>query len=750
MDTPLVKVPGYVVGSRNFIIENSNSIYELVSEVLSKQDEIIDRVNELDLDKEDINDLTNTRKLSASGDFTGTLNGYPISQTDVGLSTTVDGIEISVSSLQTNLTQLQTNQSSDHTNVTTLQGQMVTADNNISALQTNQASDQSNIATLQGQAATASSNISTLQTNQASDHSNITTLQGQMATATNNISTLQTNQATNSNNISTVQGNIDNLTTLINKNNYPVYNIKGYGAVGDGVTDDTQVIKDTLALIGAAGGGVLFFPSGIYRITSQIPVTQNNLIITGNISTLFMSYTTDAALLLVSGQNIRIDNLVFNSQSAYARNFSGSFIFTNNAQNLVIDNCQFFNCPSACVHIRTDSTNISVTNCFIKDSKADGIHVVNGSNNVIVANNTLINTGDDSISVVWYDDGDVAPNHIIITSNLVLNSQKRGINIAHGKHVLVESNYITDAVSHGILVFKWTRVEYSEDITIANNKIETCGKSAGNHGIVIGQVTRCTVKDNVIDSPFSDGILFYEYSLLKIIGNSIRNCGGYGIHAMDSIALVTTTNLSIINNDIDTVQNTAIYLYPLAPTSLVNVDVIGNIVRGNDVLNSSPNYITIRQASSLNIYDNFNNGPDAVFYDQATCSSVLSKNNTPNSAGTDGLWVAYNPTVTTATGAVTAFTATGKYTTIGKTCIFNASVTVTTNGTGAGEFRISIPFPANSLAIVVGRETMLTGTDLTGSITMGNPTYAAVYKYNNDYPATDGAVIRISGSYEMS
>lgn len=46
-----------------------------------------------------------------------------------------------------------------------------------------------------------------------------------------------------------------------------VFNVKDYGAVGDGVTDDTAAVLAALADLTAAGGGVLYFPLGSY-ITS--------------------------------------------------------------------------------------------------------------------------------------------------------------------------------------------------------------------------------------------------------------------------------------------------------------------------------------------------------------------------------------------------------------------------------------------------------------------------------------------------
>lgn len=69
-----------------------------------------------------------------------------------------------------------------------------------------------------------------------------------------------------------------------------VYNVKDYGAAGDGITDDTVAIQNTINTVFAAGGGTVYFPIGIYIVggalqtnisginyNSQLYVPQTNL-----------------------------------------------------------------------------------------------------------------------------------------------------------------------------------------------------------------------------------------------------------------------------------------------------------------------------------------------------------------------------------------------------------------------------------------------------------------------------------------
>ena len=51
-----------------------------------------------------------------------------------------------------------------------------------------------------------------------------------------------------------------------------VVNVKDYGAVGDGVTDDTTAIQAAISAV-SVSGGTLFFPTGSYKVTSEISMT---------------------------------------------------------------------------------------------------------------------------------------------------------------------------------------------------------------------------------------------------------------------------------------------------------------------------------------------------------------------------------------------------------------------------------------------------------------------------------------------
>lgn len=60
-----------------------------------------------------------------------------------------------------------------------------------------------------------------------------------------------------------------------------VFNVRAYGAKGNGTTDDTEAIKSAKEAASEAGGGIVYFPAGVYLVSSSIPVTTPGITFEG-------------------------------------------------------------------------------------------------------------------------------------------------------------------------------------------------------------------------------------------------------------------------------------------------------------------------------------------------------------------------------------------------------------------------------------------------------------------------------------
>lgn len=99
-----------------------------------------------------------------------------------------------------------------------------------------------------------------------------------------------------------------------------------------------------------------------------------------------------------------------------------------------------------------------------------------------------------------------------------------------------------------------------------------------------------------------------------------------------------------------------------------------------------------------------------------------------------GAWTSYTPTVTSSSGSITSYTATGRYQRIGKTCVTAFSIVITNAGTASGAMIVTLPFtaanPGNFSWAGTGRENSLTGVQCNVIINEALST-ASAWKYDN-------------------
>ncbi|MBC8011520.1 MAG: hypothetical protein H7067_15655, partial [Burkholderiales bacterium] len=101
-----------------------------------------------------------------------------------------------------------------------------------------------------------------------------------------------------------VTGGIPDVNNPTIRDNYREFNVKtGYGAVGNGTTnDDTAVADATTAALAhvaanAANKAIIYFPAGTYRLSLPLIINRNNVVIDGEgpTSTILRLHTNSAA-----------------------------------------------------------------------------------------------------------------------------------------------------------------------------------------------------------------------------------------------------------------------------------------------------------------------------------------------------------------------------------------------------------------------------------------------------------------------
>lgn len=200
--------------------------------------------------------------------------------------------------------------------------------------------------------------------------------------------------------------------------------------------------------------------------------------------------------------------------------------------------------------------NVYITVIFntVTGNNADGIYPYSDNGNVYltVTNNTITGNGSDGIDVyACYN------MYVTITSNTIAGNDSDGIYIygyqgeAEG---VVRGNTIANNSGDGIYMYSY---ENCLGIDVIGNKIKN-NSYQGIHiqtdcnGIIL-TISGNFIADNTSDAIFIEG---YDTStageadiVLTIVGNTIQNNGGYGIHIYPRLDGVYVANNQIVGND---------------------------------------------------------------------------------------------------------------------------------------------------------------------------------------------------------
>ena len=195
--------------------------------------------------------------------------------------------------------------------------------------------------------------------------------------------------------------------------------VKTFGAVGDGVADDSAAIQKAVSQLKADGGGTLDFPAGTYRIA-----TRNGGPVFDGISNVKINFASGAVLLMdnlepngnggghgftfrAPAENIELHNVnVVWKNKPGQRSMGDGIRFEGFPQedktirNILIDGCRV-EASAQTGAVLMGCSDITVKNFTIENSWADGLHF-NACCNISVEGVKGIRTGDDTLAFVTY------------------------------------------------------------------------------------------------------------------------------------------------------------------------------------------------------------------------------------------------------------------------------------------------------------------------------------------------------------
>lgn len=582
------------------------------------------------------------------------------------------------------------------------------------------------------------------------------------------------------------------------------YNVKAYGAVGDGVANDTAAIQAALDACKAAGGGKVFVPTGTYKITatltwdiSAIANETTRLCLEGSgvsstISLLSVgspafSYVGNPAwpqghlvirnlkfLGNVTTNSIGIKlrgGLAFNSLEhvaiyAFQFGYDAADVDQTNYYNVTIRNCGGGVIVRAAISV-TSANSHHFFGCTIGNNTAFGVWITNGNSidffgGTIQYNSTVgAGTGNFGILITESGDGYAQINVVGVAFE------------GNGGLADFISDQTTNPATCNFIGCSFTRTAaFGPTVGYATTNIWAIGTNANARYNLSGNTfrsalagyTASALRPNLtMTNPnakwLDDGTNFYE-SVLE--GPAWRGQARFpNAQAWDSFIYQST--ITADQNDYECGQTAAIVGVSANATRAISGIVKRSAGSMMMLANLGVNDILLldRSVSAASAAANrFAFGTSRIlqsgdsvllFYDGANAVWLAAALGGKTMFQAYAAWSAWNPVVTATTGTYTTVTSAGFYRQVGNTIEYRVKITLTTVGTGSGKMKVPVPvgtFRSDNCG--VGIEIALTGKTVTAWGQTAATNFFQLQFYDNTSAFGSGTQIVISGTYEIN
>ncbi|KUI39006.1 hypothetical protein AU195_23140 [Mycobacterium sp. IS-1496] len=365
-------------------------------------------------------------------------------------------------------------------------------------------------------------------------------------------------------------------------------NVKDYGAVGDGITDDSAAIKAAEAAL--TSGQRLYFPEGTYRFAQQNP-TGNAAVLLKGLSDVTVEFAPGARLLMDNldanghgtSHGIRVEGsasnvTVLNATIEWktrpsARSFGDGFSIlgwasdtapppgwtgsTGTVSNVSLVNATVINAPQTGA-VFMGASDVTVTNFTAIGTLADGLHF-NANRRVTVTGLTAQDTGDDGLAFVTYYDptlprtygpGDGPFNQpglgewnnggSVATNITVTGGAASGVRVQGGYDITI-TDVTVSGKEFGLQVNSAKATGPGDWTSLASRDIDI------SHVTIDGVQTGIVLATNNIDG--TEASMWWDFSGLSISDVTIHNARNWSI-AVETPSTTTSAFAGLTLRDI--------------------------------------------------------------------------------------------------------------------------------------------------------------------------------------------------------
>jgi hypothetical protein len=354
-----------------------------------------------------------------------------------------------------------------------------------------------------------------------------------------------------------------------------VVSVKDFGAVGDGVADDTAAIQAafTSLLLNSAKTKQLYFPAGYYLITAPLPDITNSIFIIGeNKRDTLLLFSGSATPIKIKGSGGFCSDVCFSNIGLNGNSLTSGFLVEiDYAINTRFENVGFYD-PLNGVSIR-QSSQVSFESCiwdYVRGSygvyaygsgavrtggKLDKIDIINFSNCLLQSN--------------WVPGNPAVNAELIVLDGYVHSVSFSGLRLLSAKRAFRTSNSPSLAANLVPRFLSGVGLE-AENHSEENFRFEACGDywinnifsaTAGKDGIYLGSsVYNFQIDKGIITSSYYHGINIDGAEDTKISGVQVYYNSQVGADLKSGIYIGGTSgDVQIVNSLCG--KNTAVPAY---------------------------------------------------------------------------------------------------------------------------------------------------------------------------------------------
>jgi parallel beta-helix repeat protein len=369
-----------------------------------------------------------------------------------------------------------------------------------------------------------------------------------------------------------------------------VRNAKSYGAVGDGIANDTAALQ---AAIDASVGGRLVIPPGRYKITASL-LLPSNIIIDGDGavivgtwadatggaskgSTYIRNADSSGAAEQITVRNLEIEGPGTGAPSGAPANGVVTGILGRRIKGFRLWGVRTRRIPGISVAYQ-GCTRVRILSCEVVEGGRDGITgywYVDPLTDIVVANNTVRDVGDDGIAIqastAEHPNSTERPARISINGNTVYGDNQasssqagRGIVCNGVEDTTITGNAVSDTFASGIAVNADTAGSSfrSRNVTVTGNSVRRAAVwndgTQPTVGIRLTGVDHCAVGSNTVSEAAGDGIYLTDATACTVGANTVDSCGTalghFAIHidgqssVLGNVLNCAVTGNTVVNN----------------------------------------------------------------------------------------------------------------------------------------------------------------------------------------------------------